>query len=60
MFIFNVKVSVKCFVEMMQKIVSILLDFIFCILGKDLKVMVIVIDYVDLEDWIVGGQMLVV
>lgn len=56
--ILNVKVSAKKSNEMTGKISNILLDLTTTILGKKPEVTSIVIDYVDPEDWIVGGRSL--
>ena len=56
--ILNVKVSARKSKEMTQKISGILLDLTSTILGKQPEVTSIAIDYVDPEDWIVGGRSL--
>ncbi|MHA6820486.1 tautomerase family protein [Ralstonia pseudosolanacearum] len=56
--ILNVKVSVRRSPEMTRKIAATLLELTSRILGKDPNVTAIAIDYVDPEDWIVGGQTL--
>ncbi|AMP40493.1 tautomerase family protein (plasmid) [Ralstonia syzygii subsp. celebesensis] len=56
--ILNVKVSARRSPEMTRKISATLLELTSRILGKDPKVTAIAIDYVDPEDWIVGGQTL--
>jgi 4-oxalocrotonate tautomerase len=53
--ILNVKVSARRSAELSRRISSTLLDLTSRILGKDPKVTAIAIDYVDPEDWIVGG-----
>ena len=53
--ILNVKVSAKRSAELSRRISSTLLELTSRILGKDPKVTAIAIDYVDPEDWIVGG-----
>ncbi|QCX51554.1 tautomerase family protein [Ralstonia pseudosolanacearum] len=56
--ILNVKVSARRSPEMTRKIAATLLELTSRILGKDPNVTAIAIDYVDPEDWIVGGQTL--
>lgn len=56
--ILNVKVSAKKSREMTERISTLLLDLTTRILGKDPKVTAIAIEYVDPDDWIVGGQSL--
>lgn len=56
--ILNVKVSAKKSPEMSGRIANLLLDLTERILGKDRHVTAIAIDYVDPEDWIVGGRSL--
>ncbi len=56
--ILNVKVSARRSPEMTRKISATLLELTSRILGKDPQVTAIAIDYVDPEDWIVGGQTL--
>jgi len=56
--ILNVKVSAKKSPEMTRRISAILLDLTSRILGKDPQVTAIAIDYVDPDDWIVGGRSL--
>jgi 4-oxalocrotonate tautomerase len=56
--ILNVKVSAKRSSEMTTKISSVLLDLTTRILGKDPRVTAIAIEYVDPDDWIVGGKSL--
>lgn len=56
--ILNVKISARRSPEMTRKISATLLELTSRILGKDPKVTAIAIDYVDPEDWIVGGQTL--
>jgi 4-oxalocrotonate tautomerase len=54
--ILNVKVSTKKSKEMTTAISGILLDMTTRILGKKPEVTSIAIDYVDPDDWIVGGK----
>jgi 4-oxalocrotonate tautomerase len=54
--ILNVKVSALRSREMTRKISSTLSDLTQQILGKDPNVTSIAIEYVDPEDWIVGGR----
>ncbi|MGH8780884.1 tautomerase family protein [Paraburkholderia sp.] len=56
--ILNVKVSAKKSREMTESIATLLLDLTTRILGKDPKVTAIAIEYVDPDDWIVGGRSL--
>jgi 4-oxalocrotonate tautomerase len=56
--ILNVKVSARKSPEMTHRISAILLDLTSRILGKDPRVTSIAIDYVDPDDWIVGGRSL--
>jgi 4-oxalocrotonate tautomerase len=56
--ILNVKVSAPRSSEMTHKISTILSDLTKQILGKDPNVISIAIEYVDPEDWIVGGRSL--
>ncbi len=56
--ILNVKVSTRRSPEMTRKIAATLLELTSRILGKDPNVTAIAIDYVDPEDWIVGGRTL--
>jgi 4-oxalocrotonate tautomerase len=56
--ILNVKVSAQRSSEMTKKIATVLLDLTTRILGKDPKVTAIAIEYVDPNDWIVGGSSL--
>jgi 4-oxalocrotonate tautomerase len=53
--ILNVKVSAAKSPEMSQRIATLLLELTTRILGKDPRVTSIAIDYVDPQDWIVGG-----
>lgn len=54
--ILNVKVSARRSADLTRRISSILLDLTQRILGKDPRVTAIAIDYVNPEDWIVGGK----
>jgi 4-oxalocrotonate tautomerase len=56
--ILNVKVSVKKSPEMTKSISGILLDLTTRILKKKPEVTSIAIDYVDPDDWIIGGKSL--
>jgi 4-oxalocrotonate tautomerase len=56
--ILNVKVSAARSSEMTRKISSALSNLTKRILGKDPQVISIAIEYVDPEDWIVGGKSL--
>lgn len=56
--ILNVKISAKKSRETTERIATLLLDLTTRILGKDPKVTAIAIEYVDPDDWIVGGQSL--
>lgn len=56
--ILNVKVSATRSKDMTAKISKILLDLTTRILHKDPKLTAIAIDYIDPEDWIVGGASL--
>ena len=56
--ILNVKVSAKKSPEMSKKIATLLLELTTKVLGKDPSVTSIAIDYVDPDDWIVGGRSL--
>ena len=56
--ILNVKVSAKRSNEMSRRISTLLSELTTRILGKDPRVTSIAIDYVDPEDWIVGGKSL--
>jgi 4-oxalocrotonate tautomerase len=56
--ILNVKVSAPRSSEMTRKISRVLSDLTKQILGKDPSVTSIAIEYVDPEDWIVGGKAL--
>jgi 4-oxalocrotonate tautomerase len=58
MSILNVKVSANKSPEMTGKIASILLQLTTRILGKDPNLTAVAIDYVDPDDWIVGGKTL--
>ena len=57
--ILHVKVSAVKSQEMTMKIATLLLELTTRILHKDPDVTSIAIDYVDPEDWIVGGTSLV-
>jgi len=54
--ILNVKVSGQRSAELSRRISGTLLELTSRILGKDPKVTAIAIEYVDPEDWIVGGK----
>ncbi|MDP9010807.1 MAG: 4-oxalocrotonate tautomerase family protein [Pseudomonadota bacterium] len=54
--IINVKVSAKRSNEMTRRIAALLAELTTRILGKDPKVTSIAIDYVDPQDWVVGGK----
>jgi 4-oxalocrotonate tautomerase len=56
--ILNVKVSAEKSPELTRKISELLLDLTTRILGKKREVTAIAIDYVDPDDWIVGGKSL--
>lgn len=56
--ILNVKVSAKKSDELTQSISGILLELTTRILSKKPEVTSIAIDYVDPDDWIVGGKSL--
>jgi 4-oxalocrotonate tautomerase len=56
--ILNVKVSAEKSPELTRKISELLLDLTTRILGKKREVTAIAIDYVDLDNWIVGGKSL--
>jgi 4-oxalocrotonate tautomerase len=56
--ILNVKVSATKSPEMSQRIAALLLELTSRVLGKKPEVTSIAIDYVDPEDWIVGGRSL--
>jgi 4-oxalocrotonate tautomerase len=56
--ILNVKVSAKRSNEMSRRIATLLSELTTRILGKDPSVTSIAIQYVDPEDWIVGGKSL--
>lgn len=56
--ILNVKVSAKKSPEMTKSISSLLLDITTRILKKKPEVTSIAIEYVDPDDWIVGGKSL--
>jgi 4-oxalocrotonate tautomerase len=56
--ILNVKVSVKKSPEMTKSISGLLLELTTRILKKKPEVTSIAIDYVDPDDWIVGGKSL--
>jgi 4-oxalocrotonate tautomerase len=56
--ILNVKVSAKRSNEMTQRISTLLSELTTRVLGKDPSVTSIAVEYVDPEDWIVGGKSL--
>jgi len=56
--ILNVKISGRRSAETTRAVAEMLGDLTVRILGKDPKVTAIAIDYVDPEDWIVGGRSL--
>ena len=56
--ILNVKVSGKKSVEITKQINELLLDLTYRILGKKKEVTAITIDYVDHDQWFVGGYLL--
>lgn len=56
--VLNVKVSASKSREMTSRISTVLLELTTRILRKDPKVTSIAIEYVDPEDWIVGGKSL--
>lgn len=56
--ILNVKVSAARSAQMSKEIAGILLELTTRILGKKPDVTAIAIDYVDPDDWIVGGRSL--
>jgi 4-oxalocrotonate tautomerase len=56
--ILNVKVSAKRSNEMSLRICALLSELTTRILGKDPQVTSIAIDYVDPNDWLVGGKSL--
>jgi 4-oxalocrotonate tautomerase len=56
--ILNVKVSAKRSPEMTERIAAILLDLTTRILKKKPEVTSIAIDYLNPDDWLVGGQSL--
>lgn len=56
--ILNVKVSAVKTAQMSRDIAGVLLDLTTEILGKKREVTAIAIDYVDPDDWIVGGRSL--
>ena len=58
--ILNVKISVKKSIDTTQKISAMLLELTERILGKDPRLTSIAIDYVDPDDWIVGGSSLTI
>lgn len=56
--ILNVKVSGSRSAELSQRIADMLLELTSRILGKSPAVTSIAIDYVDPQDWIIGGRSL--
>jgi len=56
--ILNVKVSGKKSIETSKKINELLLDLTHRILGKKKEVTAIAIDYVEHDQWFVGGNLL--
>jgi 4-oxalocrotonate tautomerase len=56
--ILNVKISAPRSREMTRRVSTVLSDLTKTILGKDPHVTSIAIEYVDPEDWIVGGRSL--
>lgn len=56
--ILNVKVSGKKSIETTKRINELLLDLTHRILGKKKEVTAIAIDYVELDQWFVGGRLL--
>jgi 4-oxalocrotonate tautomerase len=56
--ILNVKISAPRSREMTRRVSTVLSDLTKKILGKDPHVTSIAIEYVDPEDWIVGGRSL--
>lgn len=56
--ILNVKVSGKKSIETTKRINELLLDLTHRILGKKKEVTAIAIDYVELDQWFVGGHLL--
>jgi 4-oxalocrotonate tautomerase len=56
--ILNVKVSAEKSPELTRKISELLLDLTTRILKKKREVTAIAIDYIDPDDWIVGGKSL--
>jgi 4-oxalocrotonate tautomerase len=56
--ILNVKVSAARSAQMSKEIAGILLELTTRVLGKKPDVTAIAIDYVDPDDWIVGGRSL--
>src|SRR2546430_1858757 len=56
--ILNVKVAAPRSAELTKRIAGVLLDLTTRVLGKKREVTSIAIDYVDPEDWIVGGRSL--
>jgi 4-oxalocrotonate tautomerase len=56
--IINVKVSGKKTAEITKRISSLLLDLTSKILKKNPNLTTIVIDYIDNDNWIVGGKLL--
>lgn len=56
--ILNVKVSAKRSPDLTRKVAAILLDLTTRVLGKRADLTSIAIDYVDPDDWIVGGRSL--
>ena len=56
--ILNVKISAKKSTDLTKRIAATLLELTSRVLGKDPNVTAIAIDYVDPEDWIVGGRSL--
>ena len=56
--ILNVKVSAKRSNDMTLRICALLSELTTRILGKDPQVTSIAIDYVDPDDWLVGGKSL--
>ena len=57
--VLNFKSSAKQSIEMTRRISNILLDLTSRILHKDPHLTSIVIEYVDPENWIIGGKSLV-
>ena len=56
--ILNVKVSAKKSPKMTEQITELLLELTTRIIHKKRELTAITIDYVDPEDWVVGGQTL--